>query len=317
MGKYAETMDLYMSNNDRFAEMFNIAVFQGESVVRADELEDDEAHYIENSREQQFTRKLHRFRDVKKRTKSGEKLILTAIENQEIIDYTMPYRMMEYDRMEYGKQLKEIQKEKEKRLQEAGKKPTKWLTRPGKDDKLHPVYSICFYHGTEKWDGPKSLKDMMDFEGMHPSWKEMFHDYGMTLFCVEDVKDFSQFKTGLGQFLPLLCNRRNRKAIETLLNQEEYRTLDRDTAEIIAIFTDNTEVLERLDEYETEGGYDMCQAMDEWRSELLNTGKSEGRATTLLNNVRCIMEELKYTAEQAMDLLKIPEEERGIYRSKL
>lgn len=38
--------------------------------------------------------------------------------------------------------------------------------------------------------------------------------------------------------------------------------MDRDTAEVIAVLTDTTDVLERLDEYETEGEYDMCQAMD-------------------------------------------------------
>ena len=32
-----------------------------------------------------------------------------------------------------------------------------------KTDRLHPVYTICLYSGTETWDGPRTLSDMMQF----------------------------------------------------------------------------------------------------------------------------------------------------------
>ncbi len=318
MGKYADVMDTYLADKDRFAELFNFAVFDGEPVVSGDVLEDDDGHYAKT--ESVFEKngnRCHRFRDIKKRTRSGEKLILTAIENQELIDYTMPFRLMEYDQLEYGKQLRMLQNEKVQKLLAQGKKPTKWLTRMKKDEKIHPVYSLCFYHGTESWDGPRSLKDMMDFEGVNPAWEQMFHDYGMTLLCVEDIEDFSRFKTGLRQLLQVLSKRKDKTALKELLRQEDYAALDRDTAEAIAIFTDNTDVLEHLGEYEKDGGYDMCQAMDEWREELLSEGRSAGRAENLLGNIRSLMQTMKWTMEQAMDALLVPEEERDIYRAKM
>lgn len=33
-----------------------------------------------------------------------------------------------------------------------------------KKDQIAPVYTICLYHGIEEWDGPRCLKDMMDFD---------------------------------------------------------------------------------------------------------------------------------------------------------
>jgi hypothetical protein len=65
----------------------------------------------------------------------------------------------------------------------------------------------------------------------------------------------------------------------------------------------------------------MCQAMRELmkdeiaeeRTDAANMAETE----TQVKNIRNIMSELKYTAEQAMDLLKIPQQKRSIYLSKL
>ncbi len=34
--------------------------------------------------------------------------------------------------------------------------------------------TLCLYHGEEKWDGPRSLKDMMDFgaDGKRQKWED-------------------------------------------------------------------------------------------------------------------------------------------------
>ena len=45
--------------------------------------------------------------------------------------------------------------------------------------------------------------------------------------------------------------------------------------------------------------------------------KAEGREETLLNSIKNLMETLKLTAEQAMDALKIPDDDRKKYVSML
>ena len=57
----------------------------------------------------------------------------------------------------------------------------------------------------------------------------------------------------------------------------------------------------------------MCRAMEELREESLRRGKDEALLESIVN----IMEGLKYTAQQAMDLLKIPAADQERYLSKL
>ena len=57
----------------------------------------------------------------------------------------------------------------------------------------------------------------------------------------------------------------------------------------------------------------MCRAMEELREESLKRGEE----AALLRSIKNIMEGLKYTAQQAMDLLKIPVSDQPKYLSKL
>ena len=53
-------------------------------------------------------------------------------------------------------------------------------------DRLHiRVQTICLYSGTETWDGPRTLSDMMEFGAETDPLKEYFSDYPANLFCVE------------------------------------------------------------------------------------------------------------------------------------
>jgi len=57
----------------------------------------------------------------------------------------------------------------------------------------------------------------------------------------------------------------------------------------------------------------MCKAMDELREQSIQRGIDQNR----VENIKNIMEGLKYTAQQAMDLLKIPVSDQPKYLSKL
>ncbi len=300
MGKLDIAACKYMADNKRFADFANGTMYHGKQLVLPEMLESD-SERVDN-----------RYRDLKKRLKNGDWLALVAAENQEYVDYSMPFRIMEYDCKEYRRQLQEIKRKRRRAIEEAGGKADEWSLRPRKEDRLKPVHSICLYHGEEKWDGPKSLKDMMDFEGALPGWEEMFHDYGMTIFCVNEMEDFSVFHTELRQFLQVIPCRGNKEKLKALFEQEEYKHLDKETAEVIAVFTNNTRMLEMLQEEEQEE-YDMCKAMDE----LIAEGKAEGMVENLMQNIKTLMRKMKITAEEAMETLDVPVEERGEYFARL
>ena len=57
----------------------------------------------------------------------------------------------------------------------------------------------------------------------------------------------------------------------------------------------------------------MCRAMEELREESIQRGIEQNR----LESIKNIMEGLKYTAQQAMDLLKIPAADQSKYLAKL
>jgi CRISPR/Cas system CSM-associated protein Csm2 small subunit len=65
----------------------------------------------------------------------------------------------------------------------------------------------------------------------------------------------------------------------------------------------------------------MCEALRELMQDVIDeevdTAVSETTDKAKLEDIRNIMEELKYTADQAMDLLKIPQQKRPTYLSRL
>ena len=50
-----------------------------------------------------------------------------------------------------------------------------------KTDRLHPVISLCVYYGENQWDGPFSLKDMLEIP---ERTKPLVSDYRMNLIQV-------------------------------------------------------------------------------------------------------------------------------------
>lgn len=283
MGKYDNVMYRYLSDNNRFADFFNAVFFNGEEVLKGDMLEPDSERYVDVVLQEnlecpttQMVQTESGFRDIKKRLKTGERFILMAVENQNDIDYAMPWRIMRYDQMEYGRQIEEIGKRRQEKRKGQGLSPTPWTKRLEKEDRIAPIYTICFYHGMEPWDGPRSLKDMIGFPEETEVWQQHFHDYGMTLFCVSEPFDPTQFNTELRQLLEVMPLRQDKAALAELWGREEFACLDRETIETMAVLTDSMEILDKLEEYEEEGGYNMCLAVEEMRHDWKEEGRAEG-----------------------------------------
>lgn len=87
----------------------------------------------------------------------------------------------------------------------------------------------------------------------------------------------SVFHTDLKLLLQTLQLRNNKEQLYDLLEQEEYARVPEETARTIAIMTDTTEILERIEEYEEGGDVNMCRAMDELRRDWFSEGREEGR----------------------------------------
>lgn len=100
MGKYDDAMYRFLSDNERFADLFNGVLFGGRQVLCAEALEGDSERYVldrPDDVQPVSPRKgapplktENRFRDLKKRMKCGTGISVMAIENQSAVDYAMP-----------------------------------------------------------------------------------------------------------------------------------------------------------------------------------------------------------------------------------
>lgn len=199
MGMENDAMLDFLRDDRRFADLFNGGLFAGEVVVDPADLEEAGETYTEYEGEgRPTTRKkrgrkrntptVTRTRDIKKRLRSGTELRILAVEEQSLVDYTMPWRCMNYDVLEYGRQVKDRRRENEMRGNYGSE--SERLCRFRKTDRLAPVYTICLYHGAKAWDGPRSLREMMDFgnDSEKILWANKFSDYQMQLICVNELR---------------------------------------------------------------------------------------------------------------------------------
>ena len=282
MGLQNESMLSYLEDNQRFADLFNQLYFKGKQIVDADRLGEASETYRVKPGEKDSGR----IRDIKKRLKSGRELKVLAVESQSEISYIMPWRVMDYDCREYGRQIREAQRANEA-LDKAGEKvyadAGERLCKVRKEECFAPVYTLCLYHGEEAWDGPRSLKDMMDFgdeepeEGDSQAWEECFADYPLRLVSACEPMDCSGFRTSLRDLFEILPYRRDKERLKELLERNPaYRRMDEETARTIGVLMGIKNFGENEERFKTEEGYDMCQAIREMMEDSRQEGIAEG-----------------------------------------
>ena len=128
------------------------------------------------------------------------------------------------------------------------------------------------------------MKDMMDFGTENPElWEQLFADYPMRLICLNEIHDFSGLRSSVKELFSLLPHRKSKQEMLNYVDSHpEYHTLDDETIEAISCMTNIPNLIEKKDDYKTEGGYDMCQAI----KELIEDSKAEGRTEGLALNAK-------------------------------
>ena len=268
MGEIDVAMCEYLEDRERIADLFNGFFFQGRPVIRAENIEDYEEKYpVKRLGGGKHTRQNGRvrYRDIVKKLQNGGSLRILAMENQNRVDYTMPFRCMEYDTLEYRRQIDRRIRDNEKTAQ--WESEAEFLCGVRRTDRFAPVYTICLYHGKEAWDGPRSLRDMMDFGEDADEMSRYFADYPMKLFCVNEERDFSCFKTELRQFFTMISCREDPERMDQLMELEEYRNLSTETAEVLGTVLGWSDPKKSLMKYEEEGkGVNMCKALEDLKA---------------------------------------------------
>ncbi len=160
-----------------------------------------------------------------------------------------------------------------------------------KESRLHPSVTIVLYYGTEPWDGPRTLHEMLDFTDIPQGLKEMTADYRMNLVEIRKLEDTSIFHTDVRHVFDFIRYSENKEALKELMEEEEYfRNMEEDAFDVVIQYVNEVEQLKAKDYYRKDGKVDMCTAIKEWMAEEreagIIAGKQEGIVAVVANMLR-------------------------------
>ena len=268
----------YLSDNTRFSEICNYVLFDGEKVIKPEDLKEcdttevlsvfgiDKKQIVKQQIVKQKWRDLLKSVSVKH---TGQMyVILIGAEAQTDIHYAMPVKTMIYDALNYGEQVNEAKKRHRKNKDY--KSSDEFLSGFTLDDKLTPVITITLYLGTTQWDGPRSLVEMMP--QMDERIFPFINDYRINLLNPLEITDFSKFETGLRPLFELLKNASDEEKLNDLITKDEtFTRVDVETVAAINLFV-GTDI--KYDEKEEV--VNMCKAWDDHKKRGIQEGIQQG-----------------------------------------
>lgn len=164
---------------DVFSDIVNVLVYQGESVVKPENLRDGPTASMYKTI---YGRLRQKNRDVLKfDMEHGVEVRVYGLENQSKSSNIMPVRVMGYDFSSYDRDILRKKAENKAAGHEADYAAELWP-----EQKLCPVVTLVLYFGTEPWSGPTSLVDMLD---LPENLKDYVSDYHINLVQVAFLED--------------------------------------------------------------------------------------------------------------------------------
>lgn len=235
MGQKDISEKILEAYNDVFSDIVNVLLFNGETVIRPDELEEQipkNAYKVDGK-----YREIER--DVAKRWKNGNiRVACIGLENQTNPDADMPLRIMGYDGAEYRSQLNTEQGDR------------------------YPVITLVLYFGHKKhWDKPLSLLERLN---VPEKFIPFINDYKVNLFEIaflskEQVNLFnSDFKVVADYFVQM------QETGNYIPNAEELKHVQ-ETLSLLSIMSDDNRFESVINEDMANNGKgisNMCEVLD-------------------------------------------------------
>lgn len=216
------------------------------------------------------------YRDIVRLVKMEIQVVLIALESQDKIHYAMPVRVMAEDSGTYYEQWKKISKLHRKKRDLTG---AEFLSGMSSKDKLMPVITIVIYFGKEPWDGPRSIKEMLDLDELPEKVQELINDYPIYILEVRKIKNPEIFKSDFRLVVEFLQREDNKEEIEKYIHENEsvFTSLEEDTFDLISTMSSSKQLQNiKMECRNEEGGVDMCRAIQEMIEDGRNEGRNEG-----------------------------------------
>ena len=314
MGKKNNVILHYLSDKNRFADLINAEVYDGRQVIDPEKLIEISATTYEaigKDAEVKTDGRRERRGDLAMRYEDGSIYRIFLGEAQNKILYTLPVKNMEYVAASYKKQLSDIIREHKRRKDL--KDPDELLSGIAKYDRLKPIHLIWLYHGEKTWDGPRCLKDLMDFGDDRDGFSRTFNDFVPHLLCINEMKDAVKYRTELRKLMEALrCVSDKERLKSMVVGNELFESLDEETFETALVLLNRSKIWNKRKKYMKEGGkYDMCKAFRDWEAEIVEEKNKE------LEKKEAQLEQQEAQLEQKDALIDSLEKENAILRAKL
>ena len=275
--------------NDVFADFVNGIMFDGKDVVKEGELVDLSgwSHYKGDDSK-------HRFqdRDVVKLWKTENVVIsLIGIENQDIPDKNMVFRVLSYDGASYRTQL--VEEESRKRKKNSG--------IDGELQDIFPVITFVIYYGEEEWRHETTLHKRLNLDS---ELKHYVSDYSINLIDLKKLSedDINKFKKDFKLIADYMVKGSKHKADRIDLNHPE------EVSELILRLTGEELPFEVECE---EGGQNMEKFFEPMFERAEARGKAEGE-NCLARLISLLMSEGKN--DKIKDVVENEEIRHGLYK---
>ena len=281
----------YIRENAVFADAFNYLIYGGRQVVNPEELKEVDTTEIiipfntyDENKDEKKNAAVQKYRDVLKSTvimqDSQAAYILLGIENQTDIHYAMPVRNGIYDFLQYGKQVSDIaarhRKQKDKVRSHA-----EFLSGFYKTDRIVPVVTLVVYFGSDEWDGPIKLTDMM--EKLSSTLMKYVQDYKIHLiqpFNISD-DDLQKFQSSLREVLGCIKYSQNKEKLSIFMKDNPRMNMEAMAARVIEVMTNMS-----IEIPEGEEKIDMCKAIEDMIEERACIEREEGKVEILIGLVK-------------------------------
>ena len=253
----------YVKDAGVFADIFNYYIYGGQQVILPEQLTERDS------------------------TKIALPYGADGAENQAEIHYAMAVKNNLYDALEYAGQVEEAAKshrKEMKRKKEQGKTPAEESRKtPSKgeflsgfwaEDRLIPSITVTIFFGSEEWNGPLSLFDMMDVSD--PDVLACMENYHVRLIAPAQMADeeIMKFQSSLREVMLFIKYSKDKENLSRVLvtNEERFQKVERRAADVIEAITNSGIKYDEEDEV-----VNVCQAIQEIRKESERDGERQGR----------------------------------------
>lgn len=261
------TLKDFFKRKDRFADLINCLLFHGQTILYNENLSLYDSNSSTVFHHKAMNISVSKARDIIMRVNHTDAPILIGLENQQTIDYTMPFRILVYDTITYNQQFHMVNITSRKSFYPI------------------PVVTCVLYYGDKKWRQPYSLTERMVIPYIY---KYLINDWYGHIYDIKDI-DVSQ----LNHPDNIMMIEAVQKFYQWDRNLESLRDmiLTKEVVVVVATVIGNKKFGIKIQKEESEE-INMCAVFDEYVKEREMKGKVSLLLTLLKSKFGVISDEL-------------------------